>query len=133
MDYQTHPEEHMNSHVGAIAEAFFLANLLFIGVFYIALWLFYFSHYKSASRVSKNHFKQALVTSTLTTTIAAALAIIAFMTSGFASVQALIMAEIYLMVIVPLFMVIGIIGFTKAINHHDFKYPLIGDTLIMES
>jgi uncharacterized membrane protein len=82
--------------------------------------------------VSKNHIKQALWGSTITTMIALTLAIVAFTTTGFASVQALIMAEVYLMVIVPLFMLLGILGFTKAINEKNIRFPIIGNLLGIE-
>jgi len=129
MNDQKYKEKFTHDYTGAVAMAFFMANLLFIGVFYLILWGLYFLAYKNASQISKNHIKQALWGSTITTTIALALAVTAFMTTGFASVQALIMAEVYLMVIVPLFMVLGILGFTKAINEKDFKFPIIGNLL----
>ena len=129
MNDQKYNDKFTHDYKGAFAEAFFIANLLFVGIFYIVLWGFYLLAYKNASQVSKNHIKQALWASTITTTIALALVVIAFMTTGFASVQALIMAEVYLMVIVPLFMILGILGFTKAINERDFKFPIIGSLL----
>ncbi len=132
MNDQNYQEKYRHDYTGAVAEAFFMANLLFIGVFYLILWAFYFLAYKNASKISKNHIKQALLTSTITTLIAGILAVIAYTTTGFASVQALIMAEVYLMVIVPLFMVLGIFGFTKAINEKNFKFPLIGKLLGVE-
>ena len=132
MNNQNYKEKFTHDYTGAVAEAFFMANLLFIGVFYLVLWALYLSAYKNASPVSKNHIKQALWASTLTTTIAVVLAGIAFMTTGFASVQALIMAEVYLMVVVPIFMLLGILGFTKAINEKNFKFPIIGNLLGIE-
>ena len=132
MDNQNYKEKYTHDYTGAVAEAFLMANLLFIGIFYVILWALYFIAYKNASQVSKNHIKQALWASTLSTTIAVALAGIALMTTGFASVQALIMAEVYLMVVVPLFMVLGIFGFTKAINEKNFKFPIIGRLLGIE-
>ena len=133
MNDQKYKDKFTHDYTGAVAMAFFIANLLFIGIFYLILWSLYFLAYSNASQVSKNHIKQALWGSTITTTIALSLAIIAFMTTGFASVQALIMAEVYLMVIVPLFMVIGILGFTKAINERNFKFPIIGNLLGIET
>lgn len=133
MNDQKYKEKFTHDYTGAVAMAFFMANLLFIGIFYLILWAFYFLAYNNASQVSKNHIKQALWGSTITTTIAVSLAVIAFMTTGFASVQALIMAEVYLMVVVPLFMVLGILGFTKAINEKDFKFPIIGKLLGIET
>lgn len=116
-------------YLGAVAEALFMANLLFIGVFYIILWGFYFIAYKNASQVSKNHIKQALAGASLSTLIALALNIFVVTTTGYASATALIVAETYLMLIVPLFMIVGILGFIKAVNEKDFQYPIIGKLL----
>jgi len=132
MDDQKYKEKYTHDYTGAVAMAFFMANLLFIGIFYLILWALYFLAYKNASQVSKNHIKQALWGSTLTTAIALTLAVIAFLTTGFASVQALLMAEIYLMVIVPLFMLLGVLGFSKAINERNFRFPIIGKLLGIE-
>ncbi len=118
-----------SDHTGAIAEALFIANLLFVGVFYIALWGFYFWSYKAATTVGKNHLKQTLAASTVSSLIVIALNIFILLTSGYASATALIVAEIYLMLIVPLFMIVGILGFIKAINHNDFRFPIIGKPL----
>jgi Mn2+/Fe2+ NRAMP family transporter len=132
MNDQKYKDKFTHDYTGAVAMAFFMANLLFIGVFYLILWGLYFIAYKKASQVSKNHIKQALWGSTITTTVVLTLAIIAFLTTGFASVQALIMAEVYLMVIVPIFMLLGILGFTKAINERNFRFPIIGNLLGIE-
>ncbi len=132
MNDQKYKDKFTHDYTGAVSMAFFMANLLFIGIFYLILWALYFLAYKNASQVSKNHIKQALWGSTLTTTIALTLAVIAFFTTGFASVQALIMAEVYLMVIVPIFMLLGILGFTKAINERNFRFPIIGNLLGIE-
>jgi len=132
MDDQRYKEKFTHDYTGAVAMAFFIANLLFIGVFYLFLWILYFLAYKNASQVSKNFIKQALLASTITTIIALTLALIAFFTTGFASVQALIMAEVYLMVVVPIFMLFGILGFTKAVNERNFRFPIIGKLLGIE-
>ena len=116
-------------YLGAVAAALFMANLLFIGIFYIILWGFYFVAYKNASQVSKNHIKQALVTASISTLIALALNILVVATTGYASATALIVAETYLMLIVPLFMIVGILAFIKAVNEKDFQYPIIGKLL----
>ena len=132
MNTKDYKEKYNHDYAGAVAEAFFIANLLFIGIFYFVLWGLYLLAYKDASQISKNHIKQVLWASTFTTLIAVTLMLIALMTTGFASVQALIMAEVYLMVVVPIFMLLGILGFTKAINEKDFKFPIIGNLLGIE-
>jgi len=113
-------------HTAAIAEAMFLANLLFIGIVYIALCVFYLMRYKSATAVGQNHLRQTLMASTISTLIVIVLNIIILMTSSYASATALIMAEVYLMLVVPAFMLVGIFGFAKAVNDQIYYYPLIG-------
>lgn len=115
----------IEDHTGTVAEAFFIANLLFIGIFYVFLWGLYFLAYKNASPVSKHHLKQTLIASSISTLIAILLNIFVLLTTGYASATALILAEVYLMLIVPLFMIVGILGFTKAVQGLDFNFPLI--------
>ena len=120
-------------HTGTIAEAFFIANLLFVGIFYLFLWGLYFVSYKHATQVGKNHLKQALLASTITTFIVIAVNLFVWLTAGYASATALIAAEVYLMLVVPIFLILGILGFTKAANEKDFKYPIIGKLLGISS
>ncbi|MEE9491852.1 MAG: hypothetical protein V3W04_00540 [Gammaproteobacteria bacterium] len=119
-------KRYKKDHTGSFAEAFFIANLLFVGVFYLLLWGLYFMKKRHATQVSKNHLKQTLIASSFTTLIVISLNFFILMTTGYASATALITAEIYLMLVVPLFMVLGIFGFTKAINEKDFRFPVIG-------
>jgi len=116
-------------NIGAIAVALFMINLLLAGLFYIALWILYFLKYKSASQVSKNYLKQSLIAATISIIIFLAMSLFAVFTSGFNSATTLIMAEVYLMVVIPLFLIVGILGFTKAINHKDYAFPIIGKML----
>ncbi|WP_299879121.1 hypothetical protein [uncultured Cocleimonas sp.] len=123
--YELIEPRHAEDHAGTIAEAFFIANLLFVGIFYVLLWGLYFMAYKNASTVSKHHIKQTLIASSVTTAIAILLNIIILLTTGYASATALILAEMYLMLIVPAFLILGILGFTKAVQGLDFRFPLI--------
>lgn len=116
-------------HTGSFAEAFFIANLLFIGIFYLVLWGLYFFSYAKTSDVNKNHIKQTLVASTISILIVIAFNIFIYFTHGYASATALIVAEVYLMLIVPLFLIVGILGFTKSINGKDYRFPIIGEML----
>ena len=115
-----------NDHTAAFAEAFFIGNLLFVGAFYLALWVLYFMRYKKASAITRNHLKQALVGSSISTAIFISINIFIMLTSGYASVTALFSLEVYFMLLLPLFLVVGILGFSKAIKGIDFSYPLIG-------
>lgn len=112
-------------HSAAFAEAFFMANLLFVGIFYIALWILYIKRYSTADAITQSHLKQALIAASLSTLIFALINVAIVLTDGYASLIGLIGLEVYYMLIVPVFLLAGIFAFTKAVNHVDFSYPLI--------
>lgn len=114
------------NHTAAFAEAFYIANLLFVGVFYLALWILYLRRYKQATTVTRNHLKQTLIASSISTALFATINLFILLGSGYASLPALISLEVYFMLLVPVFLVFGILGFIKAINHRNYRYPLIG-------
>lgn len=118
-----------NDHTAAFAEAFYIGNLLFVGVFYLALWVLYFLRYEKSSTITQRHLKQSLIGSSISTTIFIAINIFIILTSGYASVTALFLLEFYFMLLLPLFLIVGIIGFSRAIKGLDFYYPLIGRSL----
>jgi len=115
----------LNDNTAAFSEAFFIANLLFVGVFYIALWGLYFLRYRGTSTVAKKHLSQTLIASSLSTIIFLSINVLILLTDGYASLTALFSLEVYFMLVVPAFLVAGIMGFTQAIKGLDFHYPLI--------
>lgn len=118
-----------NDNTAALAEAFYIGNLLFVGVFYLALWVLYFLRYKKSSAITQRHLKQSLIGSSISTSIFIAINVFIVLTSGYASVTALFSLEFYFMLLLPLFLIVGIIGFSRAIKGLDFSYPLIGRLL----
>lgn len=117
------------THTAAFAEAFFIGNLLFVGIFYLALWILYLKHYRSASAIDLHHLKQALLASSISTAVFLLINSFILLTGSYASVTALFSLEFYFMLIVPVFLIAGISGFTKAIKGKDYSYPLIGQWL----
>ena len=118
-----------NDHTAAYAEAFYIGNLLFVGVFYLALWILYLLRYEKSSMITQRHMKQTLIGSSISTAIFVAINIFIMLTSGYASVAALFSLEFYYMLLLPLFLIVGILGFSKAVKGLDFSYPLIGRLL----
>ena len=112
-------------HSAAFAEAFLMVNLLFVGIFYLALWVLYKKKYPTADEVTQRHLKQALITASISTFIFVVINAVIILTDGYASLTSLIALEIYYMLIVPMFLLLGILAFTKAVNHVDFSFPLI--------
>ncbi len=119
-------QQHSNDHTAAFAEAYYIGNLLFVGFFYLALWLLYFLRFKKTSNIGRHHLKQALLGSSITTTVFIIINTIIILTSGYASLTGLLLLELYYMILLPVFLVIGIIAFSKAIKGVDYNYPLIG-------
>jgi hypothetical protein len=115
-----------NYHTAAFAEAFFIGNLLFVGVFYLLLWVLYLLRYKDATAITRNHLKQTIVASSISTAIFISINLFIILTSGYASATALFSLEMYFMVFLPLCLVVGILGFSKAVKDLNFNYPLIG-------
>ena len=109
-----------------VAEAFYMANLLFTGFVYIALLVLYFKRYKKDSQVAKFHLKQTLLAATFTTTIFLLINLYLIVTDSYASVTGLIMLETYYMAIVPICFIPGIIGLTKGLKGEVYRFPLIG-------
>ncbi|MEE9447140.1 MAG: hypothetical protein V3V09_04225 [Arenicellales bacterium] len=105
--------------------AFYMANLLFVGVFYMALWLLYIFRYSKSDAITQNHLKQALIASTLSTLLFLLINLVILATGGYDNVRALIALEVYFMAIVPVLFFMGILAFIKALAHTDFRYPLI--------
>jgi uncharacterized Tic20 family protein len=120
-------------NIGAIAEAIFILGLLFVGLGYLALLGLYFLKKGSASRESINHLKQTLIAGAISLLIALSVVLYISTVTGLASATALILIELYLMVIIPLFMVFGIFGFIKAVNHKDYAFPIIGKMLSIKT
>jgi len=114
-----------NQHTAAYAEAFFIANLLFVGVFYLALWILFILRFKQSSLITRHHLQQTLIASSISTSIFLIINTFIILTSGYASVMALFLLEVYFMLLLPLFLIAGIIGFTKAVKKLAFNYPLI--------
>lgn len=125
-----------SDHSAAIAVGLFMANLLFIvfgGIFYLLLWVLYLRRYKHASEITQHHLKQALIAATITSAIfigiilLTGLNLFSLATGGdiHISLAAMLALDFYFMVIVPAFIVLGILAFIKAVRGEDFDYPLI--------
>jgi hypothetical protein len=111
-------------NTAAFAQAFFIANLLFVGVFYVALWGLYFLRRTHASTIAKSHLKQAMIASSISTSVFVLINSYIVLTQGYASLTALLSLEIYFMLIVPLFLFLGISWFIQAIKGLDCQLNL---------
>jgi len=115
-----------NDHTAAWAEAFYIGNLLFVGLFYLALWVLYFVRYKKTSAIDQHHLKQTLLASSITTVVFVIINSIILLTGGYFTLSGILLLELYYMIFLPVFLIVGIIAFSKAIKGVDYNYPLIG-------
>ena len=114
-----------NDQTAVFAEAFFIANLLFVGFFYVALWVLYFLRYKKTSLIGQSHLRQTLFASTISTGIFLIMNLYIIMTDGYASLTGLLSLELYFMLVAPVFLFAGIMGLTKAIRGEVYLFPLL--------
>jgi hypothetical protein len=120
---QTKPGTHDNS--AAFAQAFFIGNLLFVGPFYLALWILFLLRYEKTSAVGRSHIKQALIASSVSTGIFIVINLGILLNNGYASLSALLALEVYFMLIVPAFLLVGILAFVRAIKGQIFNVPFL--------
>jgi len=116
-------------HTAAFAVGFFMANLLFVGIFYIALWGLFLSRYPRTSAAGRSHLRQSLAAASFSSLIFLIINLGIISTSGYESVGALIALEVYFMLMVPVFMLLGILAFKRAVTHRSYRYPVIGGWL----
>ena len=121
-------------HTAVIAVALFMANILFIifgGIFYLALWVLVIRRYNTSSTIVQNHLKQALIAASITSMIFIAINIFILYTGGYVplSRSAIVVLEMYGLLILPSFMGLGVYALFKAFKNEDVRYPIIGSLI----
>ncbi|NNJ73480.1 MAG: hypothetical protein HKP09_09890 [Enterobacterales bacterium] len=112
--------------VSVVAHSLYLANLLFTGVTLIILLVVYKHYYSKVPALMQAHLRQATAGAIITSLIFLILNSIIYTFVGYFSVSGLVVLEVYYMFIVPLCVIPGIIGLTKALKGQSYYYPLIG-------
>jgi uncharacterized membrane protein len=108
------------------SEGLYLLNLLFPLLPLLGLaWLRYRYRHHTATLVC-NHLPQAFLAACITSGVFLAANILILYLGGYRSIHALIIFEVYFILIVPLFLIPGLIGLIKAMSAQTFHYPLIG-------
>ncbi len=115
--------------IAIVAQACMLANLLFAGIVYGGLWYLYLRHYAQAGPLVQQHIKQAVWVASISTGLFIVLNGIILLQGGYHTITALMLLEIYYMLIVPLFFIPGLMALVKAIQGRGYRYPLIGKWL----
>lgn len=108
------------------AQVLFMLNLLFPLLPLLALALLALWHPQRQLPLARNHLRQGLAGAMASSLlfIAANLAIIT--QGGYRSMTALVAFELYYLLVVPLFLVPGLLGILRAMAGTEFRFPLLG-------
>ncbi|MEN8212972.1 MAG: hypothetical protein ABFR19_01295 [Pseudomonadota bacterium] len=127
------PEHDSGTTIAMVAEGLFLLNLFLLPVVsYVILALLYLRQRNHESRLARNHLKQAFYAAGISTALFLLSNLLILLYGGYHSVALLIAIEVYLVVVVTPFAIVGIFGLLKAMTQQDYRYPLIGKYLIEE-
>ena len=112
--------------LAVIGEGLYLLNLLFpllplLGL----LWLYTRRHNHPAALV-RVHLRQALLGAVIVALLFLGANLMILLLGGYRSLHALVIFEVYYILVVPLFLIPGLIGLIKAMSGQIYRYPLIG-------
>ncbi len=119
----TQPATHRLAITG---EGLYLLNLLFPIISMLLLTGIYLRHRKHKEALVRNHLRQAFTAALITTAIFLAANILILLLGGYYSIYALIIFEVYFIVVVPISLIPGLLGLIKAIAGEKYYFPLIG-------
>ncbi len=112
--------------LAVVSEGLYLLNLLFPLLPLLGLiWLRY-RHRKHMAALVRNHLPQACRAACIATAVFIAANLLILLLGGYRSIHALIVFEVYFIIVVPLFLIPGLFGLIKAMAAQTYRYPLIG-------
>lgn len=112
--------------LAVISAGLYLINLLLPLLPLLGLVWLYFQHRNHAPRLAKINLMQALIGAALSSALFAAANILILSLGGYRSLHALIVFEVYYILVVPLFLIPGLITLVKAMSGQLYRFPLIG-------
>ncbi len=107
------------------AEGLYLLNLLFPVVTWLALLVVWLRRRNEAPELGRVHLRQAFVAATLATALFLLLNLLVMALGGYRSMAALVLFEAWFIVIVPIFLIPGLIALLKAMAGETWRFPLI--------
>ncbi len=109
-----------------IAESLYILTCLVPPLGYPLLLLLYVRHRQNKEPVSRAHVQQTFIAGSLITLLFVCANFLVVLLGGYISIHSLIIFEAYLMIIVPLFIFPGILGWVKARQGEIYDFPLLG-------
>ena len=108
------------------AQALYLLNLLFPLLPLLALAGIAMLHSGRGVPLARNHLRQGLAGAILSSLLFIAANLLIITQGGYRSMAALVVFELYYVLVVPLLLVPGLIGILRAISGREFQFPLLG-------
>ncbi len=116
----------MDRRLATTAEALFLINLLLLpGVGFAMLVALNFGSRGGNCPLSRNHLSQTVGVSVLGAILVVSAAALFFLLGGF-GIYTKLLALLYFICIHLTLVIMGIIGFSKAIKGQHYSFPLVG-------
>ena len=113
--------------IAVIGEGLNLLNLLFPLLPLLGLAWLWSRHRTDDSALLRNHLRQALRAAMISSAVFLAANLLILYLGGYRGIQALIVFEVYFILVVPLFLIPGLLGLLRAMDGRPYRYPLIGD------
>lgn len=116
-------------------EGLFLLNLLFPLLPLIPLGLVYYRNRDKNNLFLESHLRQPWLAALISSALFILINIVAAVSGGYSSLEniisihTLIALEVYTLAVILPFTVPGLLGLTKAISGHAYRYPLLGRLL----
>ena len=112
--------------IAILSEGLYLLNLLFPLLPLLGLGWLYSLYRHHETRMVRIHVRQTFYSAIISTGMFLAANLLILTLGGYFSLHALIIFEVYYIFIVPLFLLPGLVGLTKALSGQVYKFPLIG-------
>ena len=112
--------------LAVIGEGLYLLNLLFPLLPMLGLLWLNTRRHRYPVALARIHLRQALLGAVLTTLLFLGANALILLLGGYRSLHALVIFEVYYILVVPLFLIPGLIGLIKAMAGQVYRYPLIG-------
>ena len=119
-------DESPGKRIAVIGQALYLLNLLFPLLPLLGLAWLHARHGAHAPRLARVNTRQALAGAAVSTALFAAANLLILALGGYRSLHALIIFEVYYIVVVPAFLIPGLIALIKALSGQVYRFPLFG-------
>ncbi len=113
-----------------IAHGLMLLNLLFPLVLYAVLTVFWWQHRRSSDTLLFVAVNQAWIAATVSSLAFVAANALIWLLATYKSTFALITFEVYFIVVVPVFLIPGLLGLVKSNSNSMYLYPWLGRRIL---